>query len=292
MAKSTRKKATKKTAVKKKQTNDESNEEEPKPSCFIIMPITTPETCYQQYKEDRSHFKHVLDCLFVPAVEMAGFTPVLPESTGSEIIHADIIDKLTKCEMVLCDMSILNANVFFELGVRTSLNKPVALIVDDKTSTIPFDLQPAQRNSYKSALNIWENDTEIEKVANHLEETYKKAKGENSLWRIFKIQETAEFNTSDVTDDDRFQMLYQKIDSLQSSLKESKESKPKSASPKQYFMVRDKISQILSEHAEDKSIDEIAAILYQEFPEAAKWYPKKSIYNRISLQLKKERPEI
>lgn len=195
-----------------------TKKEKDKPSCFIIMPITTPEYCFQQYKGDKDHFKHVLKCLLIPAVDKAGFQPLLPESTGSEIIHADIIEKLTSSDMVLCDMSILNANVFFELGVRTSLNKPVALITDDKTSKIPFDIQPAQRNTYKSALNIWENDAEIEKVADHIKETHDKSQGQNSLWKRFKILDTAEFNTKDVTDDDRFQVLYQKIESLEFSL--------------------------------------------------------------------------
>ncbi|WP_417378333.1 hypothetical protein [Gimesia sp.] len=194
-----------------------------KPDCFIIMPISTPEDCYEQYKGDEDHFRHVLECLFIPAVKKAGYKPVVPESTGSEVIHAEIIAKLTNCEMVLCDMSILNANVFFELGVRTSLNKPVTYIVDDKTTKLPFDVLPIQRNEYKSALNVWEIKEEIEKVSAHIIETKEKSKNQNALWKIFKILDTAEFDPKDVTDEDRFDILYRKLDTLESKIKKKDE---------------------------------------------------------------------
>lgn len=39
-----------------------------------------------------------------------------------------------EADMVLCDMSRLNANVFFELGIRTALDRPAALVKDDQTT--------------------------------------------------------------------------------------------------------------------------------------------------------------
>lgn len=185
-----------------------------KPSCFIIMPITTPKSCCDQYKGDVDHFEHVQEWLFKPAIEKAGFEPLLPKSTGSEIIHAEIIEKLTTSDMVLCDMSILNANVFFEFGVRTSLNKPVTLIVDDKTPRIPFDVGTINRETYKSALNPWELEEDIELISKHIKESSTKANGENALWKIFKIQETADFNTGDVTPDDKLNLILNEIKSL------------------------------------------------------------------------------
>ena len=104
------------------------------PSCFIAMPIGTPDS--SQYQGDRDHFKHVLEHLFVPAIEMAGMNPVRPVVKGSDLIHAEIIKQLETAELVLCDISTLNANVFFELGIRTALNRPVCIIRDELTSII------------------------------------------------------------------------------------------------------------------------------------------------------------
>ena len=96
----------------------------------------------------------VLDHLFIPAIEEAGFNPISPKSEGSEIIHAEIITNLAECEMVLCDMSSLNANVFFEFGIRTALNKPVSLVVDEKIENIPFDTSIINHHKYHSSLRV------------------------------------------------------------------------------------------------------------------------------------------
>ena len=97
------------------------------------MPLTTPARYVETYKGDTQHFIHVLGHLFKPAIEAAGLTPITPMSKGSKVIHGDIIRNLETADLVLCDMSILNPNVFFELGIRTALNKSVAMIRDNAT---------------------------------------------------------------------------------------------------------------------------------------------------------------
>jgi hypothetical protein len=86
--------------------------------CFIIMPITTRDDQSAIYGGDSDHFQHVLECLFIPAVKQAGFNPIPPIMKGSEIIQGQVVKQLSKARLVLCDMSGLNANVFFELGIR------------------------------------------------------------------------------------------------------------------------------------------------------------------------------
>ena len=109
---------------KKADSGNEKSDQEKKPSCFIIMPITVPESMAEIYRDGADHFKHVLDTLFIPAVEQAGFKAVKPTAKGDELIHGRIVKRLETAELVLCDMSTLNPNVFFEFGIRTSLNKP------------------------------------------------------------------------------------------------------------------------------------------------------------------------
>ena len=120
--------------------------------CFIIMPITAREEQLKLYGGDIDHFKHALNCIFIPAIQKAGFNPIPPASVGGELIHSDIVDQLSKARMVLCDMSGLNANVFFEFGIRTALNLPVALIVDDVTPAVPFDAAIINFQRYSSQL--------------------------------------------------------------------------------------------------------------------------------------------
>ena len=129
---------------------------ETKKTCFIIMPITTPDSFVEIYRDGKDHFKHVLECLFIPAVEKAGFEAIPPIAKGSDLIHAEIIKNLETADLVLCDMSCLNPNVFFEFGIRTSLNKPVSVVKDELTVNVPFDTGILNNKEYDSKLDTWE----------------------------------------------------------------------------------------------------------------------------------------
>lgn len=88
-------------------------------NCFIIMPVSVPESLIETCN-DPDHFTHVFQYLFKPALEKTGYEVIPPAATGADIIHASIIKNLEEADLVLCDISTLNPNVFFELGIRTS----------------------------------------------------------------------------------------------------------------------------------------------------------------------------
>jgi nucleoside 2-deoxyribosyltransferase len=118
------------------------------------MPISTPEHLVPKYSGDKDHFFHVLEHLFVPAVERNKFNAVRPIAEGSDVIHAEIIKNLEKADLVLCDASSLNANVFYELGIRTALDKPVCIVRDELTPKIPFDTTIINHHVYESSLTF------------------------------------------------------------------------------------------------------------------------------------------
>ena len=88
------------------------------PTCFVAMPITTS-SIYAEQLSDPEHFSHVLAHLLIPALEEAGLVAIAPSTIGAELIHAEIIRNLEQADFVLCDLSGLNPNVLFELGIRT-----------------------------------------------------------------------------------------------------------------------------------------------------------------------------
>jgi hypothetical protein len=94
-----------------------------KPLCFAIMPITTPEDAVSRYGDDE-HFLHVAEFIFKPAAEQAGYRFMPASVDSSRVIQAAIIKNLAEANVVLCDTSLWNANVFFELGIRVALNRP------------------------------------------------------------------------------------------------------------------------------------------------------------------------
>ena len=170
--------------------------------CFIIMPISTPDFAIPKYNGDADHFKHVLDHLFVPALTDAGFEPIPPVCEGAELIQAAIIERLVESDFVLCDMSCLNPNVFFELGIRTALNKPMCLVKDDTTDSVPFDTNIINNHTYRSALNTWELAADVERLSTHAKETLSRGDDGNSMWKYFGLSATAQPATDAQPGDD------------------------------------------------------------------------------------------
>lgn len=158
--------------------------------CFVIMPISTPESWVRRYN-DREHFKHVLDHLFTPALKSADYDVIPPAATGSDLIQAEIIKNLEQCNLVLCDISTLNPNVFFELGVRTALDRPVAIVRDNFTTKIPFDTLSINTYTYESSLQPWILEAQIQGLTKHVIEVAGKSGGRNPLWRYFGLTQRA-----------------------------------------------------------------------------------------------------
>jgi hypothetical protein len=190
-----------------------------KKDCFIIMPITTPLEFVKDYQDDKEHFIHVLEHLFKPAIEKARFNPISPISKGSDIIQAEIIKHLAEADLVLCDMSILNPNVFYEFGIRTALDQPVALVIDDKTKKIPFDTSIINFHKYSSSLFPWEIEKEIDTLASHINDASKKAEGKNSLWKYFGVAQTGSFRPGESTDEDKINLILSEIHALKNEKK-------------------------------------------------------------------------
>lgn len=163
------------------------------------MPITTHPEQVDTYRGDAQHWIHVMDHLFEPAIEAAGFKVIKPISKGSAMIHADIVKNLSTCDMVLCDLSSLNANVFFELGVRTSLDKPIAIVKDDKTKTIPFDLSGTNVHTYRSALDPWSITEQVDALAAHMKDADDSCDGTNPMWQQYGLRFRAEQPSSNET---------------------------------------------------------------------------------------------
>jgi len=182
------------------------------------MPISTPDKWLLEYSNDKHHFLHVLNHLFIPSIEKAGLEPITPIAKGSELIHSEIIKNIESSDLVLCDMSILNPNVFFEFGIRTALNKPICLIKDDITENVPFDTAIINTHTYSSALNPWNLEKEIDDLTSHVKESLERSNGSNSLWKYFSINSIAKTIETEPDTDVRIDLLTKQIETLRKEL--------------------------------------------------------------------------
>lgn len=190
-------------------------------TCFVIMPITTPEHTLALVDGDAKHYLHVLEHLFIPAVQAAGLNPIPPMVLGSSVIHAEIIANLRHADLVLCDISGLNPNVFFELGIRTALNRPACIVKDDLTSRVPFDTASLAYFEYSSSPSPWDLSKQVERLSKHIRDSLATSNGTNALWEHFGLNWSAEGAFGPKALSECLQQLSQAVEDVQGSIAES-----------------------------------------------------------------------
>lgn len=190
-----------------------------KQKCFIIAPISTPPERIALYRNDPDHCRHVIEHLLVPAVEKAGLEAVVPNAKGAELIHAEIVSKLQDASLVLCDMSGLNPNVFFELGIRTAMNKSVCIIRDETTERTPFDMAPINNHTYSSDLSPWVVPGEIASLCEHIRQSVNTT--ENALWKYFGLRIRAETVKQPSGPEGKLDLLVSEVDALRQQLQDA-----------------------------------------------------------------------
>src|SRR5450432_2295187 len=109
-----------------------------KPLCFVLMPFGRKPTPTGTMID----FDRVYGDLIAPAVEEAALDPLrADEETVGGIIHKPMFERLILCPYAVADLTLANANVFYELGVRHAFRpwSTVPMIAQD--NRLPFDVQ-------------------------------------------------------------------------------------------------------------------------------------------------------
>lgn len=120
-----------------------------KPTCGIIMPISSIDNCSE------THWKEVKG-IITDAVEAAGFdAQLVSEANDSGIIQKRIVQNLYKNDIVICDVSCKNPNVMFELGMRLAFDKPTIIVMDNMTK-YSFDTAPIEHLGYPRDLSYYQ----------------------------------------------------------------------------------------------------------------------------------------
>jgi hypothetical protein len=140
-------------------------------TCFTIMPFTVREPDATRYYGDARHWSQVYEGLIVPAAKRAGLACERDdEDSTTRLITQSIWKKIEDADVVLCDLSASNPNVFLELGWALRSDKRFVLIKDDITPR-QFDLNQYYTYEYPHRLQPLEVAEAIEKLAEVLLKT-------------------------------------------------------------------------------------------------------------------------
>lgn len=109
--------------------------ENKKKQCFIITPIGGNGT------EVRMKADGVIDAVIKPVLEELGYDIISPKELSKPGSITDaIFNYIANCELVIANMTGLNANVMYELAIRHAVGKPVVCIIEENEK-LPFDIQ-------------------------------------------------------------------------------------------------------------------------------------------------------
>ena len=127
---------------------EEDEEEEPfrqhgaqsreaKPHAFVVMPFGTKYGAEGQVY----NFNAIYQDLIKPALIDAGFEPFrADDETATGDILTDMFQELLLADLAICDLSIDNANVFYELGIRHAFRKRGVVHIQAGRAYMPFDI--------------------------------------------------------------------------------------------------------------------------------------------------------
>jgi hypothetical protein len=79
------------------------------------------------------NFNRIYDELIKPAVTEMGIACIrCDEISKAGMIHKDMFNNIYNADIAVVDISILNPNVFYELGMRHSLKKSITVLIKRK----------------------------------------------------------------------------------------------------------------------------------------------------------------
>jgi len=118
---------------------------EVRPHAFVVMPFGKKKGADNQPYD----FNSIYNILIKPALEDAGFEAFrADEETSAGDILTDMFQELLLADMVICDLSIDNANAFYELGIRHALRLGT-IIITQSFESVPSDLRNYYCFQYK-----------------------------------------------------------------------------------------------------------------------------------------------
>lgn len=155
------------------------------PHVFVVMPFGVKEAQSAMPDADNASekpaimvsFDEVYDLLIKPALTKAGGVPFRADKEpGASDIRTDMYFELVTADVILADISVLNANVFYELGVRHGVAPRGVLMIHGGWTRRPFDVAPDRTFDYDGKLfvtkredrnNSWKErlEAEVNKLA-------------------------------------------------------------------------------------------------------------------------------
>lgn len=171
--------------------------------CFVISPIGDPGS------PTRNHMDMVFKYIIKPALLEAGYEDDNIYRSDHDddpgLITDRMIESIAKDKLVVAVLTEMNPNVFYELGIRHTFQKPAINLVASGTK-LPFDTndqrtisyeinscashEDAIEQLYRAAKKIDEDDFQVSNPVTHYKDFQKLRESEDPIERTIAAQGT------------------------------------------------------------------------------------------------------
>jgi tetratricopeptide (TPR) repeat protein len=129
--------------------------------CFMVMPFGTKPTGAEPGKGPAQiDFNALWDKALRPMIENdLGYLPVRADQDAGSLIIQAMIERLAISDLVIADMTIPNANVYYEVGVRHAAKRSGCVLIAADWSKPLFDVAQMRRLTYPMPEGVVTDDS-------------------------------------------------------------------------------------------------------------------------------------
>src|SRR5262245_23059495 len=119
------------------------------PICFMVMPFGKKASNNADPKvPGEINFDALWDRALRPMIEDLGYEPIRADQDVGSLIVQEMIERLAYSDLVLAEMTLLNANVYYEVGVRQAAQRDGCVLIAADWARQAFDVDQMRRVNY------------------------------------------------------------------------------------------------------------------------------------------------
>ena len=130
-------------------TTDTKQSSIPRKVAFVAMPFGKRSSNIKKDSvPDLVDFDAVWDKAIAPALEELGYDAIRADEQSGSVIIKDMLEQLVYADLVIADISVSNANVYYEAGVRHVAKEQGCVLIGTEWAQPVFDLGQIRQIRY------------------------------------------------------------------------------------------------------------------------------------------------
>lgn len=118
------------------------------PIAFVVMPFGKKPTGTTDSLPAEIDFDAVWQKVYEPVLSAMGYTPVRADRDVGALIISEMVQRLALADLVVADVTLPNANVYYEIGVRHAARAHGCVLTSVKGAHTTFDIDQMRRVTY------------------------------------------------------------------------------------------------------------------------------------------------